>query len=893
MPIPLTLLLAAAPAPQFDNFEVLSLDIESATAVQVVDIDGDGLMDLVAGSRLSGEIFLWLRQGAQDPYPMARSIGFAPGTIRDIRTADLDRDGDQDLCVVTDGPAVSWLENLGGASFAVPVTVFAMNAVLPDAAARIRLVDMNGDGWTDILTCLDRGGVGAMSPVAICTNDGGGVFNVQVPITVAGSVSDVDAGDFDADGDLDIVVTGLSETFVYDNGGGGTFTLAGQVPAPAGSLLGGAVVSAHDQNTDGVVDLVVSYVSNLRSDHVFYRGYGDGTFAAPFILRSTTGTLLDVLFGDFDGNGTIDLLESLGSFGARVIVSPGFPGGGLDFGRPLPREGSDVLSMTVGDSDLDGVLELFSATESGTVTRRPEDPTSAGPDFAGQAEEITRTALDPLRTVAADFNGDGMHGFLTVSSESDRCLWWPTDGAGGFQSPRAIFEFNGGRELPQAVDLDGDGDTDIVRLLNGTHRPAWYENDGLGNFAARTQLTGFTTTFQDEDLDLFADLNGDGLLDWVRTSQTPSALQWQAGLGGGAFGAAQTLDPTGDIRSNTVAMDLDGDGSLDLLHRVGRIGINGPARWIGHLNNGTGQFAPAQHVGSITSAQRTFNESLLLTGDFDGDGVHDLLCRSNEPQGFGGILSVCYGLGTGFVGVEQVVETPATTTFEVQVGDFDGDGNDDFVVDGSLFPGSPNGILVYRSRGTRAFFPRQSVYEGFGLFATIATGDADGDGDDDIFLAGVRNDDVGVVRSLAKGNIGVPYCLGAVPNATGVGGEINASGCAQLSQASLRLTATSLPPQAFGIFITSQNTDLITATNSIGVLCLGGSIGRFIGPGQIVQAGAGGEFGIDADPAALPTPTGTTAALPGSTWHFQAWHRDTDAGVPTSNFTSAVSVMFL
>ncbi|MDA8592498.1 hypothetical protein N9L90_01105 [Planctomycetota bacterium] len=50
------------------------------------------------------------------------------------------------------------------------------------------------------------------------------------------------------------------------------------------------------------------------------------------------------------------------------------------------------------------------------------------------------------------------------------------------------------------------------------------------------------------------------------------------------------------------------------------------------------------------------------------------------------------------------------------------------------------------------------------------------------------------------------------------------------------------------------------------------------------------ELAAQVDLAAIPQPTGPAAAQPGETWHFQALHRTTLAGLPTSNFTDAVRV---
>jgi hypothetical protein len=140
---------------------------------------------------------------------------------------------------------------------------------------------------------------------------------------------------------------------------------------------------------------------------------------------------------------------------------------------------------------------------------------------------------------------------------------------------------------------------------------------------------------------------------------------------------------------------------------------------------------------------------------------------------------------------------------------------------------------------------------------------------------------------------GTNYCGPAVLNSTGNPGEISATGSATVAANNLTLEASSLPLNAFGFFLTSQVQGLVPQPGgSLGVLCLGGSIGRYVGPGQIQNSGAAGSFGLALDLTQTPTPTGTVSVAAGETWNFQAWHRDSVGGVAVSNFTDGLSVLF-
>jgi len=141
--------------------------------------------------------------------------------------------------------------------------------------------------------------------------------------------------------------------------------------------------------------------------------------------------------------------------------------------------------------------------------------------------------------------------------------------------------------------------------------------------------------------------------------------------------------------------------------------------------------------------------------------------------------------------------------------------------------------------------------------------------------------------------IGAPYCGGAVPNSTGCAGYIDAVGSADASENHLSLVAGRLPANVFGFFLTSRDSGNTAIANSSGILCLGGFIGRFVGPGQVMDTGAEGRFELSLDLTAIPVQFGSGTVQAGDTWRFQAWHRDVDvSGSNTSNLTNAVAVGF-
>ena len=144
----------------------------------------------------------------------------------------------------------------------------------------------------------------------------------------------------------------------------------------------------------------------------------------------------------------------------------------------------------------------------------------------------------------------------------------------------------------------------------------------------------------------------------------------------------------------------------------------------------------------------------------------------------------------------------------------------------------------------------------------------------------------------AAGTVGAPYCT-PNPNSTGNTGRITGSGSATVANNNLVLNADRMPNNAFGFFLTSTTQGTVANPGgSQGLLCLGGAIGRYVGPGQIRNTGATGAFSLALNLTQTPSPTGFVSVMPGQTRYFTAWHRDSVGGGATSNFTNGLAVTF-
>ena len=194
---------------------------------------------------------------------------------------------------------------------------------------------------------------------------------------------------------------------------------------------------------------------------------------------------------------------------------------------------------------------------------------------------------------------------------------------------------------------------------------------------------------------------------------------------------------------------------------------------------------------------------------------------------------------------------------------------------------------------------------------TTAHSYTNGDGTNQNFTSGVFSISAGAATNVpftlpiftprvwngqfCEGGAGAPgtnYCT-ANPNSTGQTGLMSGSGSASVAANNLTIEASRLPNNAFAYFLTSA-TQAVTPNpgGSLGILCLGGQIGRYTGPGQIQNSGGTGSVSLLLNLNQIPTPTGFVQAVVGQTRSFQCWHRDSVAGAAVSNFTDGYAVTF-
>ncbi len=240
------------------------------TDVQLVDLDGDGALDLVYATDAGNALFRNDGTGVfTDVTSFALPLSLGPGL--EVVAGDVDGDGDPDLVFANGnyGPTPSaanqnrLLLNDGRGSF-LDATSSHFPAITHGNYC-VRMADFDGDGDPDLVFGGTREFLGAgfqQTPDMLWMNDGTGVFRDvtagRMPPAVYDTTS-IDVGDVDEDGDFDIVLSRFGGPFVLLNDGAGSFTDGTSALLP-GSEPFVRTVSLDDLDGDGDLDLTLSSV---------------------------------------------------------------------------------------------------------------------------------------------------------------------------------------------------------------------------------------------------------------------------------------------------------------------------------------------------------------------------------------------------------------------------------------------------------------------------------------------------------------------------------------------------------------------------------------------------------------------------------------------------------
>lgn len=258
------------------------------------DFNNDGYIDIITGATITGELFYYQNKadGTNTFLPRTTIATLEPvAPLYDMASADFKGDGYKDFVVSFSNSPIYLFWGNGNGTFTR--TELVKPSIYVSTIAKTA-ADVDNDGYMDLLVGTSDG------RIYLYRDNGDGTFLTPVQVaTLSSSVYGMTAGDFDEDGNIDIIANKqyYGESYFLKGNGEGTFGTP--VIIPEFDTYPPKAFDVGDINNDGHLDVIATSYS-YQGNFLYYPGKGDGTF----------GTGINVATGMYGGVGISAYLAS-------------------------------------------------------------------------------------------------------------------------------------------------------------------------------------------------------------------------------------------------------------------------------------------------------------------------------------------------------------------------------------------------------------------------------------------------------------------------------------------------------------------------------------------------------------------------------------------------------
>ncbi len=506
---------------------VIRGNFNGAASIRVFDVDADGDKDIVTSGILCDSIILLRNNGSQT---FVQQFLHPLDGPRSLRLVDFDNDGDTDITFAGDG-GLGWILNAGG--------VLTVNQYSTTYTRDFLVADLNNDNFKDLIftnyaddyiswqknngnaTYTGMGYIDSFinSPVAIgaadftgdgfrdvigvsnqevkfCTNNAGLTFTKKALNYYMYTAKSACHGDFDNDGDVDIMAVGYFNVYFYRNDGNDQYTTIKIFST--NNSFGGEEMRAADIDGDGDMDVV--YTEGVGNRISWLENQGGGIFVYRLVH-----SLIDakgVFAVDYDFDGDMDVVSvTVETYTLSAIYwyenngSEVFTEHLVNGNYAFPN---GIFAFDYNQDNFMDVVAAYSGTGGSQKVILHDGQ-------AGWSTEVNDNSQGASSVYAIDIDDDGDEDILSSGFNDYDIIWYENPGLishtidGNAQGATHVF----------AGDMDGDGDIDVASTSSTDDKVSWYENNGNQSFTKKTLATNVPYPESIEG----GDIDSDGIMD--------------------------------------------------------------------------------------------------------------------------------------------------------------------------------------------------------------------------------------------------------------------------------------------------------------------------------------------------------------------------------------------
>lgn len=579
----------------FSPITLLKSVINGPELSLITDIDNDGLKDIVINLD-TNDSMIWLKNNGDGTFLEPQAILSNIDDIMKILATDLNNDGLPEIIIGDNSNKVYWAKNLGSGAFDAKTQLANANSGIS-----FEFVDLNNDNYLDYVSTISNYLIKRI-------NQSGNTFQTGQFTTIGVNFGNMQLKDMDEDGITDLVgSTGTSISYLkrFANG---TFNS----PTTLININDVSNFIAEDINNDASIDFIIPLYATSNTEKRLST-YTKNALTNSFdekIISLSNGAVFCVKIADLDNDGKNDIISSFGS----VVWNKNKGNGDFTSYKKISTTFGSILTydIEVVDIDNDNDKDIVASTQVGLEIYYND---GNGNFTLGYNLALTYASKN---IDVADLNGDGFKDivmtFRTGVSSGTVCLAWIPNLTGitfGNLTTLGTSVYGYEPYLLVCSDMDNDGDIDILTYSNEHLRLHLHTNNGSGIFTYSPLGDTFSAVCIAVE-----DYNNDGFKDIFAAGNYYHPGIYIIKNNNGVYATRSAIEYK---KADAIGFaDINGDGLKEIIGTATETSNLGTLYY--YLNNGT-SFGSQILISSETSYT---SERNIALGDLNNDNKHDI-----------------------------------------------------------------------------------------------------------------------------------------------------------------------------------------------------------------------------------------------------------------------------